>query len=50
MSFKEQKYTVIKSAISKELADFAYQYLLLKRKKLQEPCLIVILFHHLKQC
>lgn len=32
MSFKEQKYTVIKSAISKELADFAYQYLLLKRK------------------
>jgi len=32
MSFKEQKYTIIKSAISKELADFAYQYFLLKRK------------------
>jgi len=32
MSFKNKKYTIIKSAISKELADFAYQYLLLKRK------------------
>ena len=32
MSFKNNKYTIIKSAISKELADFAYQYFLLKRK------------------
>ena len=32
MSFEKKKYIVIKSAISKELADFAYQYFLLKRK------------------
>ena len=32
MSFKNKKYIVIKSAISKELANFAYQYFLLKRK------------------
>lgn len=31
MSFKEKKYYVIKNAISKEIADFAYAYLLLKR-------------------
>jgi len=30
--FKEKKYTVIKSAISKELSDFVYSYFLLKRK------------------
>lgn len=32
MSFKDKKYTVIKNAISEELADFAYQYFILKRK------------------
>lgn len=32
LDFKEHKYTIIKSAISKELANFAYQYFLLKRK------------------
>jgi hypothetical protein len=32
MSFKKNKYIVIKNAISKELADFIYQYFLLKRK------------------
>jgi len=31
MSFKEKKYYVIKNAISKEIADFAYKYLLLKK-------------------
>ena len=31
MSFKKDKYQVIKSAISKELADFCYQYFLNKR-------------------
>ena len=30
--FKEKKYTIIKSAISKELSDFVYNYFLLKRK------------------
>ena len=32
LDFKQHKYTIIKSAISKELANFAYQYFLLKRK------------------
>jgi len=32
MSFKEKKYTVIKKAISYELANFGYNYLLLKRE------------------
>jgi hypothetical protein len=32
MSFKKDKYQVIKSAISQELADFCYQYFLNKRK------------------
>jgi len=32
MSFKDKKYTVIKSAISKELAYFVYRYFLNKRK------------------
>ena len=32
MSFKKNNYQVIKSAISKELADFCYQYFLNKRK------------------
>ena len=32
MSFKEKKYTVIKKAISYELANFAFNYLLLKRE------------------
>ena len=32
LNFKKNKYTIIKSAISKELADFSYQYFLLKRK------------------
>ena len=31
MSFKKNKYQVIKKAISKELADFCYQYFLNKR-------------------
>jgi hypothetical protein len=31
MSFKKNKYQVIKSAISTELADFCYQYFLNKR-------------------
>ena len=31
MSFKKNKYQVIKGAISKELADFCYQYFLNKR-------------------
>jgi len=31
MSFKKEKYQVIKGAISKELADFCYQYFLNKR-------------------
>lgn len=32
MSFKKNKYIVIKNAISKELADFIFQYFLLKRQ------------------
>ena len=32
MSFKKDKYQIIKNAISKELADFCYQYFLNKRK------------------
>ena len=32
MSFKKNKYSVLKNAISKELADFAYSYFLNKRK------------------
>tara|TARA_R100001163_G_scaffold2784_1_gene4276 strand:- start:5092 stop:5748 length:657 start_codon:yes stop_codon:yes gene_type:complete len=32
MSFKEKKYTVVKSAISKELATFIYDYFSLKRR------------------
>lgn len=32
MSFNEKKYTVVKSAISRELADFIYKYFSLKRK------------------
>jgi len=31
MSFKKNKYAVIRNAISKEMADFIYQYFLLKR-------------------
>ena len=31
MSFKKNKYTVIKKAISKELADFCYNYFIMKR-------------------
>ena len=32
MSFKEKKYTVIRKAISYELANFGHNYLLLKRE------------------
>jgi len=32
MSFKDKKYTVVKSAISKELAKFVYDYFCMKRK------------------
>jgi len=32
MSFKKNKYIVVKKAISKELAEFVYNYFLLKRK------------------
>ena len=32
MSFKKNKYSVLKNAISKELADFVYSYFLMKRK------------------
>tara|TARA_R110000787_G_scaffold135929_1_gene248320 strand:- start:25 stop:690 length:666 start_codon:yes stop_codon:yes gene_type:complete len=32
MSFENNKYFIIKQAISKELADFCYDYILLKRK------------------
>ena len=32
MSFKKNKYSVLKNAISKELAAFVYQYFLNKRK------------------
>ena len=32
MSFKDKKYTVVKSAISKEKSDFIFKYFLLKRK------------------
>ena len=32
MSFKDKKYTVVKSAVSKELANFVYEYFLKKRK------------------
>ena len=32
MSFKKNKYSVLKNAISKELADFCYAYFLNKRK------------------
>jgi hypothetical protein len=35
MSFKQNKYVVIKQAITKELADFCYEYFLLKRKVTQ---------------
>ena len=32
MSFKKDKYQIIKNAISEELADFCYQYFLNKRR------------------
>ena len=32
MSFKKNKYSVLKKAISKEMADFCYAYFLNKRK------------------
>jgi hypothetical protein len=32
MSFKKNKYTVLKGAVSKEIADFSYKYFLNKRK------------------
>ena len=32
MSFKKNKYSVLKGAISKELANFVYKYFLMKRK------------------
>jgi len=32
MNFKINKYVVIKNAISKEMANFIYEYFLLKRK------------------
>ena len=32
MSFKKNKYTVLKNAVSKEVADMAYSYFLNKRK------------------
>ena len=32
MSFEKNGYTVIKKAISPEIADFVYKYFLLKRK------------------
>ena len=32
MSFKKNKYSVLKKAVSKEIADFAYSYFLIKRK------------------
>ena len=32
MSFKKNKYTVLKNVISKDVADMAYSYLLNKRK------------------
>ena len=35
MNFKQNKYTIIKQAISKELASFCYDYFLLKRKVVQ---------------
>ena len=35
MSFKKNKYTVLKGAISRELADFSFAYFLNKRKVAQ---------------
>jgi len=35
MSFKQNKYIVIRSAISEDLANFCYEYFLLKRKVVQ---------------
>ena len=32
MSFKKNKYTVLKNVISKDISDMAYSYLLNKRK------------------
>ena len=32
MSFKKNKYSLLKKAVSKEIADFAYSYFLIKRK------------------
>jgi len=32
MSFKKNKYSILKGAISKELADFTYAYFLNKRR------------------
>ena len=32
MNFKKNKYTIIKNAISKDLATFLYNYLLIKRQ------------------
>ena len=32
MSFKKNKYSLLKKAVSKEIADFAYSYFLNKRK------------------
>ena len=32
MSFKDKKYSLVKSVISKEKANFIYKYFLLKRK------------------
>lgn len=38
MSFKKNKYTIIKSAISKDLATFCYNYLLMK-KQVYDACI-----------
>ena len=38
MSFKKNKYTVIKNAISKDLATYCYNYILMK-KQVYDTCL-----------
>ena len=43
MSFKKNKYTVIKKAIDKDLALFLYNYLIMSQKMNRYQILIVII-------
>jgi hypothetical protein len=47
MSFKKNKYTVIRQAISKDLAAFVANYFLMQ-KQVYDTCKAQDTFHHLK--